>query len=125
MELDVSGYNELLRKIRKMANGEEIEKRSVTKAGEHLKKRLEANVYQFGLKRRTGKMEDSVMISEYKDGKLDVGISNQHNEAFYAYFHEIGTSKMPARPVLRPLFVREKKNLERIIAEETRKRLGI
>lgn len=122
MKLDFDGMDELRKHLSSLSNVEEVEKRALKKAGEHMVTKLEENVYSYGLKRRTGTSAKSfLMDNKIVDGSISVGLSNQNSDAFYLYFHEYGTSRMPARPFMRPTFEKEKANIERIIANEVRK----
>ena len=117
---------ELQRRLAEMANFQTIEKKTLEKAGEHLRDKLEEKVYSFGFKKRTGKSAKSFVLKrEIINGSIKVGLSNQNNDAFYLYYHEHGTSKMPARPFMRPTFEQEKQKIEQIMAEEIRRGLGI
>ena len=63
---------------------------------------------------RTGHAKKFLKISKVSKEKgmkvVKVGISKGDNsEAFYLKFHEYGTSKMVARPFMRPAFERKRK----------------
>ena len=126
MDFQFEGMAELQRRLADMANFQNIEKQTLEKAGEHLRDKLEEKVYSFGFKKRTGKSAKSFVLKrEIINGSIKVGLSNQNNDAFYLYYHEHGTSKMPARPFMRPTFEQEKQKIEQIMAEEIRRGLGI
>lgn len=109
-----------------MSNTTTIEKQALEKSGEYLRDKLEDNVYSFGLRKRSGKSEKSFLLNrEIINGSIKVGLSNQNNDAFYLYYHEHGTKNLPARPFMRPTFEREKTNIERIMADEIRRGLGL
>ena len=126
MDFQFEGMAELQRRLAEMTNFQTIEKKTLEKAGEHLRDKLEEKVYSFGFKKRTGKSAKSFVLKrEIINGSIKVGLSNQNNDAFYLYYHEHGTSKMPARPFMRPTFEQEKQKIEQIMAEEIRRGLGI
>lgn len=126
MDFQFEGMAELQRRLAEMANFQSTEKQTLEKAGEHLRDKLEEKVYSFGFKKRTGKSAKSFVLKrEIINGSIKVGLSNQNNDAFYLYYHEHGTSKMPARPFMRPTFEQEKQKIEQIMAEEIRRGLGI
>lgn len=126
MKIEFEGMEELQRRLSEMSNKDEIEKPALEKSGEYFRDKLEEKVYSFGLKKRSGKSAKSFVLNrEIINGRIEVGLSNQNNDAFYLYFHEHGTSKMMARPFMRPTFEQEKKNVEKIMADEIRKGLGI
>jgi len=126
VELKFEGLDALHRRLADMANFKATEKVTLEKAGEHLRNKIEENVYSFGLKKRSGKSEKSFVLNrEIINGTIKVGLSNQSNDAFYLYYHELGTSKIPARPFMRPTFEQEKAKIEQIMAQEIRRGLGI
>ncbi len=126
MNIQFEGLAELQRRLTDVANFQTVEKVTLEKAGEHLRDKLEEKVYSFGLKKRSGKSAESFVLKrEIINGSIMVGLSNQNNDAFYLYYHEHGTSKMPARPFMRPTFEQEKQNIEQIMADEIRRGIGI
>lgn len=125
MEIEFEGLEELLKNIRKLENMQEAEEEALVAAAEYLKDKIERNVYRTGLNRRTGKAGRTVMMTGVKNGMIQVGYSNQGNDAFYMYFHEYGTSKMPATPVVRPTFKKESKNIINLMSDVLTKRLGL
>ncbi|WP_227397327.1 HK97-gp10 family putative phage morphogenesis protein [Jeotgalibacillus aurantiacus] len=125
MQVKFEGIDRLSQKLDEMKILGEVEGSALNKSADHLKSKLQDNVYRMGLSRRTGKAEGSVLISEIQDGKIFIGFSNQQNDAFYMFFHEWGTSKMRARPVLRPTFYQELQTLNRILKEELQKGMGL
>ncbi|TFE02885.1 HK97-gp10 family putative phage morphogenesis protein [Jeotgalibacillus salarius] len=125
MRVEFEGVDRLSQKLKDMQIFGEVEGSALNKSAEHLKKKLTDNVYKLGLDRKTGKAEESVLISEVHAGKIFIGFSNQQNDAFYMFFHEWGTSKMPARPILRPTFYQELQALNRILKEELQKGMGL
>lgn len=126
MDIQFEGLAELQQRLSEMANTESIEKQTLEKSGEHFRDKLEENVYRFGLKKRSGKSQKSFIVNkEIVNGAIKVGLSNQNNDAFYLYYHEHGAKNLPARPFMRPTFEQEKQNIEKIMAEEIRKGLGL
>lgn len=106
--------------------GTEFHEPVLEKGAKYFKEQLEESVYDYGLKKRTGKSEKSMAI-EMKKGanEVYVGVSNQNNDAFYLYFHEWGTSKMRARPFMRPTFERQMQNIIDAMAAEMKARLRL
>lgn len=126
MNIQFDGLAELQARLAQMADTESIEKQALEKAGEHLRDKLEDKVYSHGLKKRSGLSAKSFVLSrEIINGSLKVGLSNQNNDAFYLYYHEYGTSKLKARPFMRPTFQQEKAKIEQIIGEEIKRGLGL
>lgn len=126
MNIQFEGLAELQRRLRELENTEPIEKKALEKGGEYLRDKLEDKVYSHGLKKRSGLSAKSFVLNkEIINGSIKVGLSNQNNDAFYLYFHEHGTSKMKARPFMRPTFEQEKAKIERIMADEIRRGLRL
>lgn len=126
MEFQFSGLEELRSRLSRMANTESTEKQALEKSGEHLRDKLEDKVYSYGLRKRTGKSAKSFVLNRtIINGTIKVGLSNQNNDAFYLYYHEYGTSKMPARPFMRPTFEQEKAKIEEIMKDEIKRGLGL
>lgn len=121
LNIQLHGLEELTREIEKMANNERITEVALHAGAKYFKEVLEAEVYNHGLKKRSGKSEDSFVIdTRIVDGTINVGLSNQNNDAFYLYFHEWGTSKMPARPFMRPAFENHKTFIIEMMADKIR-----
>lgn len=73
---------------------------------------------------RRGILKTKIEISDIKNGEAEVYV-DQQGEAYYGYFHEVGTSKMRARPFMGPAFNDSKMKIERAIADKLRQRLMI
>ncbi|WP_107923485.1 HK97-gp10 family putative phage morphogenesis protein [Lysinibacillus parviboronicapiens] len=126
MRIDFTGLEELQRELQQRLDSDSILEPTLKKGAEYLKDKLEENVYNFGFKKRSGRSEESMVIdSKILDNSLAVGLSNQNNDAFYLYFHEIGTSKMPARPWFRPTFEREMNRIIEIMKNELSTRMRL
>jgi len=120
------GFEELQRELSNRSNPENIVDPALQKGAEHLRDQLEETVYNFGFKKRTGRSKDSMIIAEKNvDGTIEIGVRNQSTDAFYLYFHEWGTSKMRARPWLRPTFEREMNRIIEIMKNELRTRMRL
>lgn len=126
MKVEFTGLEEMRNRLEKMSNSNRIRDEAVKEGAEYFKGKLEENVYANGLKERTGKSKESFVVdNKIIDGTIEVGLSNQKNDAFYLYFHEYGTSKMPARPFMRPTFENEKGNIEKTMADVVRRGLNL
>lgn len=122
LNIQLHGLEELTKEIERIADGEKITELALFSGAKYFKEVLEAEVYKHGLKKRSGKSEESFVIdTRIVDGTINIGISNQNNDAFYLYFHEWGTSKMPARPFMRPAFENHKNFIIQMMADEIRK----
>lgn len=117
MDIEIKGVDELLRKLRQLP--EKVQKRvvvgAVRAAAKPLIKEARAKVpvdtgnlkKSIGVTKRRSKNKNIIhfSISPRKGGKYN---------GFYGHFVEFGTSKMPAKPFLRPAF--ESKGKETIEA---------
>lgn len=59
----------------------------------------------------TGEMVDSIEVTPQGDDQYVISATGQRNQEILKY-HEYGTSRMPSRPVVRPVFEREKGNVK-------------
>lgn len=123
MDFQFEGMAELQRRLADMANFQTIEKDALEKAGEHLRKEIQNNT-PVRRSPKGGKLKMSITKEEVVDGKIQIGPSQQ-GPAFRAHFVEFGTSHSRAQPFMRPTFEREKTNIERILAEQIRRGLGL
>lgn len=115
----MEGFEELRARLAEMANAEAIKKEALEKAGEHLSQSI-ANAVPV----RTGALKASIIKSEVKNDTILIGPSQQ-GPAYRAHFLEYGTSKMTAKPFMRPTFESEKSRIEQILKEEVRRGLGL
>ena len=73
---------------------------------------------------RTGNLKSHVEISDVANDEVEVYV-DQQGKAYYGYFHEVGTSKMRARPFMGPAFNASKMKIERAMADKIRQRLTL
>ena len=118
-KVTISGFDELKAKLASFNLKEEVTNTALEKAGEHLREAFSNTVPVL-----SGALQESMVKSEVVDGKILIGPSQQ-GPSFRAHFVEFGTSKMPARPFMRPAFENEKPTLEKIMGEEIRKGLKL
>lgn len=59
----------------------------------------------------TGEMVDSIEVTPQGDDQYVISATGQRNQEILKY-HEYGTSRMVARPVVRPVFEKEKGNVK-------------
>lgn len=119
MSVKMEGLDELRAKLNRMSNAEQIKTSALEKSGEHLRKAIADSTPVL-----TGALKEAIVKGEVTDGKILIGPSQQ-GPAFRAHFVEFGTSKMKAKPFLRPTFEQEKSTIERIMADEIRKGLKL
>lgn len=113
------GLEDLRRQLENLTNRTDVEKKALETAGEHLRKEIQNSVTV-----RTGALKAAITKGEVQNGKILIGPSQQ-GPAFRAHFLEYGTSKMSAKPFMRPTFEQQKSRLEQIIADELRRGLGL
>ncbi|ADU30981.1 HK97-gp10 family putative phage morphogenesis protein [Evansella cellulosilytica] len=117
--------------------GEKISDDAVEKGAEFIERKFEQSVYSFGLNRRTGTAQREITKERIKTGEYIVGTTS---DAFYLYFWEmgfyhVGTAKrrkrrapgryMAPRPILTPVFERNKSGMINAMAVEARRGLGL
>lgn len=115
----LDGFEELRAKLASFNLKEEVTNDALEKAGEHLRQAVTNSVPV-----RTGALKKSITKGKVVEGKILVGPS-QLSPGYRAHFVEFGTSKMPARPFMRPAFEQEKSTIEKIMADEIRKGLKL
>lgn len=133
MRLEFEGLDELLREIDLISMASERAKnRALRRAGDLLKDRMRAEVYNHGLTRRTGEAEESIDRTEPKNGELFVGIKGGHKvDGYYLYMHEFGFYNVRARRFIAPkpfasiAFELSKGQILDIYVEELRKELKL
>lgn len=113
------GLDDLRRQLAELTDRPLVEKRALETAGEHLRKEIQNSVPI-----RSGALKAAITKGEVQNGKILIGPSQQ-GPAFRAHFLEYGTSKMSAKPFMRPAFEREKSRIETILANELRRGLGL
>ena len=113
------GLDELRRRLADLSDRSNVEKKALEEAGEHLRKEIQNSVPV-----KTGALKAAIVKDNVMNGKIFIGPSQQ-GPAFRAHFVEFGTSKMTAKPFMRPTFEREKGRIESILAQEIRRGLGL
>lgn len=125
LNIEFIGLRELQRDFESQF-GVEFNDQVLEKGADYFKEMLEHSVYDYGLKKRSGKSEESMAIEKSSvANEFYVGVSNQNNDAFYLYFHEWGTSKMRARPFMRPTFEMQLQSILDVMAGEMRTRMNL
>lgn len=127
-DMEVKGMDELIERIKEMGpKSSKIQNQALRKAAEPI---LEDAVSTKAFKDRSGDGREGIKIGRPKskgDTKyILVGIDKSDvSEIFYMKFIEYGTSKLPARPFLRPALLRNKDKAYEIMREELKKGLGL
>lgn len=127
-DMEVKGMDELIERIKELGpRSSRIQNEALKKAAEPI---LEDAVSTTAFRDRTGKGRAGLKIGRPKskgDTKyILVGIDKSDiSEIFYMKFIEYGTSKMAARPFLRPALLKNKEKAYEIIKEELKKGLGL
>ncbi|SKA89700.1 phage protein, HK97 gp10 family [Clostridium sp. USBA 49] len=128
VDVEVIGMNELIERIKELGpRSSRIQNEALKKAAEPI---LEDAVSTTAFKDRSGKGRAGLKIGRPKskgDTKyVLVGIDKSDiSEIFYMKFIEYGTSKMSARPFLRPALLKNKDKAYEIMKDELRKGLGL
>ena len=113
------GLEELLQQLVGMSNTQAVKKNALEKAGDHLSEAI-ANAAPV----RTGLLKESIIRGDVSNDKIYIGPSQQ-GPSYRTHFLEYGTSKMSARPFMRPTFEAEKSRLEQIMRDEIQRGLGL
>lgn len=135
MKIDFTGLENLQKELRNLENHEQIENKALNKAGEYLVDRLkEASPYH------DGTLEENLKYKKSKNGEVIV----HTGQAYHAHLYEFGRTggqttiidkngkqrlikwgEMNANPFMTRTYESNLPILERIIAEELRKGMGI
>lgn len=126
VELDFSDMEKLQKRLDDMGRkGSMLENEALLAGAEVINKEIVSNAPE-----RTGHAKKFLKVSKVSKEKgikvVKVGISKGDNsQAFYLKFHEYGTSKMIARPFMRPSFERKRKEAFEKTHEVIRKGLEL
>lgn len=126
VDFDFSDINKLQKRLDEMGRkGSILENKALLAGAEVINKEIIRNAPE-----RTGHAKKYLKVSKVTKEKgvkvVKVGINKGDNsEAFYLKFHEYGTSKMVARPFMRPSFERKKKEAFEKTHEVIRNGLGL
>ena len=110
VDIDFSDIDRLQERLNEIGKkGAKLENEALLAGAEIINKEVVNNAPE-----KTGKAKKYLKVSKVTKEKgikiVKIGISKADNsEAFYLKFHEYGTSKMSARPFMRPAFERKKK----------------
>jgi len=122
VSMSITGLEDLERKL--LAIGQALAKEVVQ---ETMKKAAEPimNVAKVNVPKRTGNLADSIKISLLSNGsRVATGRKSMYiGKTFYGGMIEFGTSKMQAKPFLRPAFDSTKNRALEIIIEQFKKRI--
>lgn len=120
--VNMAGMDELLAQLDRLGeNTSKTLKEAVMKGAEIVREDASRRA-----PRRTGKLSQSIIVesAEVEPDYASVKIG-PNKGAFYGTFVERGTSKMPAKPFLRPAWDANKREVKIIISDELRRRLGL
>lgn len=126
VDLDFSSIDTFQKRLEELGRkGTKIENEALLAGAEVVNKEIVRNAPE-----KTGRAKQFLKVSKVTKEKgikvVKVGISREDNsEAFYLKFHEYGTSKMSARPFMRPAFERKRKEALEKTHEVIRKGLGL
>lgn len=119
MNLDVNGLDELMSRVRKMSNTEAVEEKALEAGAAEMKSILESVAPV-----KTGTLKANIIKSSIENGSVKIG-TRPTGDGFYGFFLEFGTSKMSARPWVRPAFEQNKESIKSIMAAELRRGLNL
>lgn len=120
MKFEFEGLDDLVRAFERTGqNIEEGKKEALKEAGKHLQ---DETIKAAKPRWRTGNLESHIMLSDVEGNEINVYV-DQQGKAYYGYFLEMGTSKMPAYPFMFPAFMNSRHMLQRIMANSLSERL--
>jgi len=122
-EIMLTGMDELLNKIEKLGKeGMIIEKQALKKAGEVMKAEAKSEA-----PRDKGNLVDSIKVSSVKKKNSThyVWVGDVDRKAEYGWYHEFGTSKLPANPWLSRACDKAKNEVIETIKNEMKRGLGL
>lgn len=119
MDLNVNGYDALVARIRQLSNTEEIEEKALEAGATEMKSVLESVAPV-----KTGVLKANIIKTPIENGTVKIG-TKPTGDGFYGFFLEFGTSKMSARPWVRPAFEQSRESIKSIMAAELRRGLGL
>lgn len=120
MKFEFDGLEEMTRQFEQMGNAVEAGKNEALIAGAQIMQKATQGKAPY----LNGILFEHIVISDVKDGEVEVYV-DQQGPAYYGFFHEFGTSRMPARPFVGPSFEANKSNMEQAIALVLRFRMGL
>lgn len=105
MNLDFSGLEELIGEIDKIEGmTSTLKDQALREGGEVLRSKLQDEVYSHGLDKRTGTAQESIAMTEPKDGTVFVGTKGgAKRPGFYLYMHEVGYYNVSKGAFIAPL----------------------
>jgi HK97 gp10 family phage protein len=117
----LEGMDQLLRRVSEL--GQSVDNRTEEKAlnagGELLKEKVKESAPV-----RTGHLKDNIIVSDVKNGEINVGPDQQGN-AFYGHMLEFGTSKMSAKPFMGPVYENNKQEVQDAMSDVIKRELGL
>lgn len=119
MDVDVSGFDELLKRLKQISNTDGLEKKTLEAGAAETKKVLEAAAPV-----RSGVLKGNIITTDIMNGAIEIG-TKPTGDGFYGFFLEFGTSKLTARPWARPAFERSKNTIKGIMAAELKRGMGL
>lgn len=125
-DLEVEGFDELMSKIEAMGNlGDDIFDEALKVASIPILNGAIRNAPEGETKRLKEGLKISKVYKKNGDKYVLVGTDEKgKNSPYYAFMVEFGTSKMSARPFLRPAFESNKRQVLDILKTEIAKGIG-
>lgn len=122
MNITLEGMEDLVRNLEAVSDDIAADlAKCIRKGGEIIRDAAKANIRSQGL-HDTGALHDNFSMNTTEKDRSQVEVTiGPGKKQFYAYFHEYGTSKMKARPFLRPAYDENIDEVQEKIAEELRK----
>ena len=127
MPANLTGMQALMRQLQQMNRevDQSLKEKALKAGGEVYVEGIKNEITSKGLI-KSHRWVDSIVVSDVEDGTVAIG-SDVSKKAFYDKFHELGTSKMPARPVYGPVYLNKMGQVEREMIQVIKRelRLGV
>ncbi len=122
-KFSITGDKKLDRKLKKLGSPKLI-KKVIKKGLRNGSKPIQKEAKRNAPVGKTGQLKKNVKLRAQKRSRKSIGVNVQVGEGdfkgdqFYAAFIEYGTSKMPARPFMRPAWDKNKDKTKQSILDE-------
>ncbi len=122
MAISLEGVDELIKNLESVSNDVAADlARCIRKGGKIVLDAAKDNIKSHKLI-KSGDLLDNMSMNTTEKDRTQVEVTiGPGKKQFYGMFHEYGTSKMKARPFLRPAYDENIEKVQEVIAEELRK----
>lgn len=119
VSFELEGLEELTRKLEGIADSDRTEKVALEKAADYLVQKAKIITPTLSTK-----LKESIVRGDVENGSVLIGPAKNVVD-WRAHFVEFGTSKARAKPFMGPAFQSSKAEIQRILANELRRGMGL